>query len=102
MIFVTVPNEEVAVSIGKTLVTEKLIACANVVLGIRSIYSWQGKLEDSPEVLMVLKTTQACYPHVEKRLQELHPYDTPEIIAISANNVADKYSQWVVSSCLPR
>lgn len=100
MIFVTVPNEEVAARLGKTLVTEKLIACVNIISGIRSIYSWQGKLEDSSEALMIIKTTQACYPNVEKRLQELHPYDTPEIIAVSPKKVANTYSQWVMNSCI--
>lgn len=102
MIFVTVPNEEVAASLGKTLVTEKLIACVNVISGIRSIYSWQGKLEDTSEALLIIKTTQACYVNLAKRLQELHPYDIPEIIAVSPKEVAETYSQWVANNCKSR
>lgn len=100
LVFCTFPDAEQARQIGTSLVSAKLAACVNLVPGIESIYHWQGKVETSQEVLALFKTTTSCYPELEQRLIELHPYDVPEILAVSPNAVSPAYAQWVGNSTL--
>ena len=101
LVFCTFPDAEQARQIGTSLVNAKLAACVSLVPGIESIYHWQGKVETSQEVLALFKTTASCYPELEQRLIELHPYDVPEILAVSPNAVSPAYAQWVGDSTLP-
>jgi periplasmic divalent cation tolerance protein len=91
----TFPDVEVARRISGVLVEEGLVACANLLPGVESIYTWQGKRESGAEVLAVLKTTEAGFPALEKRLLELHPYEVPELIALPAVQAAAAYAAWV-------
>ncbi len=86
---------EVARRISGMLVEEGLVACVNLLPAVESIYTWQGKRETGMEVLAVLKTTQAGYAALEKRLLELHPYEVPELIALPAVQAAAGYAAWV-------
>jgi periplasmic divalent cation tolerance protein len=96
VVLCTVPNVEEARRIGRALVEEKLIACANLVLpGIESIYCWEGDIQTDTEVLMLLKTNNDAFPRLEARLAELHPYQVPEIVALAAQHVAQAYARWV-------
>lgn len=95
VVFVTVPNEDEAVKIAKTLVEEKLAGCVNILRGIRSIYSWQGKIEDDSELLMVIKTKTTLFKELEKRVKELHSYTVPEIIGIEINEGFKGYLDWL-------
>jgi periplasmic divalent cation tolerance protein len=61
VVFITAPNEEEAAGIARTLVEEKLAACVNIILGIRSIYSWEGRVEDDTEMLLIVKTREALF-----------------------------------------
>ena len=101
LVFCTFPDAEQARQIGTSLVNAKLAACVSLVPGIESIYHWQGKVETSQEVLALFKTTTSCYPELEQCLIELHPYDVPEILAVSPNAVSPAYAQWVGDSTLP-
>jgi periplasmic divalent cation tolerance protein len=98
LVFCTFPDGETAARIVRTLVGEKLAACGNLVPGVRSIYAWEGKIEDTPEVLVVLKTAGPAYARLEKRLLKLHPYDTPEIVAVEAGAAARAYAAWVAAA----
>ena len=89
------PDADTAAQIVRTLVEEKLIACGTIVPGARSIYAWDGKVEDKSEVLVLLKTVAPSYAKLEKRLLKLHPYQMPEIIAFEAGAVAKNYAAWV-------
>ena len=91
VVLVTVPNEETASALARDLVQERHAACVNILPNIRSIYTWEGKLEDESELLLVIKTVRACYKNLEQAIIERHPYDTPEIVALDAATVADKY-----------
>lgn len=95
VVFVTVPNEDEAVKIAKTLVEEKIAGCVNILRGIRSIYSWQGKIEDDSELLMVIKTKATLFKELEKRVKELHSYTVPEIIGIEINEGFKGYLDWL-------
>ncbi len=92
---VTVPTAELAEIIANKLVTERLAACVNILPGVRSIYSWKGKVEEAGELLLLIKTKRAHYAELEARIRELHSYDTPEIVAIEACAVFEKYLNWV-------
>src|SRR3954454_2257540 len=79
--FSTFPDAEAARRIARELVNEKLVACANILPQVESIYRWQGNVEQATEVLIVFKLTAARYLDFETRLKQMHPYDVPEIIA---------------------
>lgn len=95
VVFVTTPSEEEATKISKVLVEEKLAACINIVRNIRSIYSWQGKIEDESEALMIIKTKYELYEELEKRIKELHSYTVPEIIAVKIKKGSESYINWL-------
>ena len=94
VVFVTAPEDE-AVDLAKTLVEERLVACVNLVPGLRSIYWWQGKVEDEPEVLCIMKTRSNLFESLRDRVRELHSYEVEEIIAlpILAGNLP--YLNWI-------
>ena len=94
VVYVTAPEEE-AVDLAKTLVEERLVACVNLVPGLRSIYWWQGKVEDEPEVLCIMKTRSNLFESLRDRVRELHSYEVEEIIAlpILAGNLP--YLDWI-------
>ncbi|PIE19771.1 MAG: divalent-cation tolerance protein CutA [Proteobacteria bacterium] len=81
--------------IAKTVLEERLAACVNVVAGVTSLYRWKGQVQEDSESLLVLKTPRSCYPTLEKRLQQLHPYDVPEVLSLSVDAGADSYISWV-------
>jgi periplasmic divalent cation tolerance protein len=100
-VFVTVPSQEVATTLARTLVGEKLVACVNIVPGIRSIYAWQGEMCDEGELLCVLKTRRALFPAVEERVLDLHPYQVPEIIALPLTLAHSPYLGWLRDETRP-
>ena len=101
VVLCTFPTVEAARQIGTLLVEKQLAACVNLVPAIESIYRWQGKLETAAETLAIFKTSAAAYPDFERKLNELHPYDLPEIIAIAPEAVAATYAAWVLSETVP-
>ena len=101
LVLCTFPDAETAASVTRTLVEEKLAACGNIIPGVRSIYAWEGKVEDAAEVLVLFKTAPAAYARLEKRLLKLHPYDNPEIIAFEAGAAAKAYAAWVADAVRP-
>lgn len=95
VVYVTAQNEEEAAKIAKTLVAEKLAACVNIVKSIRSIYSWEGKIEDDSEVLMIAKTRKELFGWLKDRVKELHSYTVPEIIALPIIDSSEDYLNWI-------
>ena len=95
VVYITAPNEEEAAKIAIALVGERLAGCANIVKGIRSIYNWQGKIEDDPEVLMIVKTQRHLFEPLKKRVKELHSYTVPEVIAIPVVEGSEEYLAWL-------
>jgi periplasmic divalent cation tolerance protein len=98
LVFCTFPDADTAAAVTKTLVGEKLIACGTILPGARSIYEWEGKMEDATEVLVLFKTAGPAYAKLEKRLLKLHPYDMPEIVALEAGAASKGYAAWVASA----
>ena len=97
VVFSTFPSADKAAEVARTLVEERLVACVNVVPGVRSIYRWQGKLCDDSEVLAVIKTTSERADALVARLGQLHPYEVPEVLALPVSAGSAKYIDWVSS-----
>jgi periplasmic divalent cation tolerance protein len=94
VVYVTAPEDE-AVNLAKTLVEERLVACVNIVPGLRSIYWWQGIVEDEPEVLCVMKTRSNLFEALRDRVRELHSYEVAEIIALPILAGNPPYLDWI-------
>jgi periplasmic divalent cation tolerance protein len=95
VVLVTAPSAEAAAALARTLVEERLAACGNVVPAIRSIYRWEGKVQDEPEALLVLKTTRARFEALRARALALHPYQVPEVIALPVEAGSASYLAWL-------
>ncbi len=98
IVFITAPNKDDAAMIARALVETKLAACVNILENIRSIYTWQGKVEDDSEVLMTVKTRKELFGALSDKVMELHPYDVPEIIALPIVEGSKDYIQWIKDS----
>ncbi len=95
IVLVTAGSEEEAAAIGRTLVEERLAACANIVPHVRSIYRWKGAIHDEQEFLLIIKTRTSLFEAVQKRVKELHSYEVPEIIAFPIARGLPQYLEWV-------
>lgn len=95
IVFTTIDNEEDAIKLTKTLVKKRLAACAQVEGPITSIYWWEENLEQETEWKCTLKTAAALYQDLEAELIRIHPYDTPEIIAVPVVQGNQDYLGWM-------
>lgn len=100
VVLVTVPSREDGERIAEALVGESLAACVNLVGPIRSIYRWQGAVCRDDEHLLLIKTTPARYAELEARVLALHTYENPEVIALSVEQGAAAYLEWIGKSVL--
>jgi periplasmic divalent cation tolerance protein len=98
VVMVTAPSAEVGERIAAAVVPEHLAACVNIVPGLRSIFVWQGKVEDEREVLLLMKTRADRLGALEARVRELHPYTVPEFIALPVVAGHRPYLAWVADS----
>lgn len=94
---VTTPPDR-ALAIAEALVERELVACVNIVAGVRSVYRWKGAVEHDDESLLVLKTTRAALPALEAALGELHPYETFELVALDVAAGAPAYLDWIAGA----
>ncbi len=97
VVFVTAPDVETAQKIARAWVDAHLVACVNMVPGITSIYRFEGRVEESSEVLLVAKTSADRIAELEASLAALHPYQVPEFVVIDAAHVAPGYAAWIAS-----
>lgn len=98
VVLTTVVSPEEAARLGRTLVEERLAACATVVPGIESIYHWQGKVESSAETLLLLKTGPEQVAALEERLHALHSYEVPEFLVLDVESGSRRYLDWLETS----
>ncbi len=101
VVLVTAPDTDTAVRLGRALVEEQLAACANILPGVRSIYRWQGAVHDDAEVLLIIKTTATVQERLTQRMLALHPYDTPEVVALPIVAGSDSYLRWIAAQIAP-
>jgi periplasmic divalent cation tolerance protein len=95
LILCTVPDRETGLKLSRSLLKQGLAACINLTSPITSVYHWQGHLEESEEILLLIKTTTQQYKDVEAVLRAQHPYELPEIIAVPVEQGLEDYLNWV-------
>jgi periplasmic divalent cation tolerance protein len=98
IVLCTTPDRETAELIADTLVSQQLAACVNILPGVTSVYRWQGAIEHSEELLLIIKTSQTVWPMLEAQIQALHPYELPEIVAVPIKTGEAEYIQWLENS----
>ena len=97
-VFSTTPDVTAAERIADALVSEKRVACVNIISGMKSVYRWKQAIQHDEEVLMVMKTRRKHWKALEKRIRELHSYEVPEIIALSIYRGSEEYLNWIYTS----
>ncbi len=95
IVWVTVPDHETALRLAHQVVDENLAACANIIPGLTSIYTWKGKKEKSHEELLMIKTRSALVEAIITRIKAFHPYEVPEIIAVPIAQGEAAYLRWI-------
>jgi periplasmic divalent cation tolerance protein len=101
IVFTTFASEADAARVARALLEERLVACANLLPGGRSIYRWQDEVKDEREVVVLMKTRKQDWSALVSRLHDLHPYDTPECVAVRIAAGAPKYMAWLDASLAP-
>ena len=92
------PDRAVALQIARALVEQKLAACVSILAECTSVYRWQGRIESAGEVPLLIKTRAALYAEVEATIRRLHPYELPEIVAVSIVRGSSDYLDWITAS----
>jgi periplasmic divalent cation tolerance protein len=100
-VYMTFPDKDTASRIARTLVEERVAACANILAGAESIYWWNGAVEQATECICICKTSDEAYPALEARVRELHPYDTPCVVALPLERGAASFLRWIEEETLP-
>jgi len=99
--YITAPSEAEAARIGRVLVEERLAACVNILPGMRSIYRWQGRVEESTEAVLIAKTRAERFTALSARVRTLHPYELPCITALRVEAGDAGYLDWIRHESLP-
>lgn len=95
IVLTTCPDAETAGRIARALVEERLAACVNILPPMRSVYRWKGQVEEASELLLVIKSVTAQFAALRDRLQALHPYELPEIVAVPILDGLPEYLAWL-------
>lgn len=95
LVYTTFGNAADAERVGRELVTARLAACVNIGAPMRSIYEWQGELEENPEIPVLIKSTMPRREALIARLVDLHPYDTPAVLVLSVDSPAAEFTAWL-------
>jgi periplasmic divalent cation tolerance protein len=98
VVLVTAPDVKAARALARAALAARLIACANLVPRLESHYWWKGKMESSAEVLLIMKTTQVKLRLLEELFLRKHPYDMPEILALTVERGTRRYLDWLAGS----
>jgi periplasmic divalent cation tolerance protein len=98
IVFVSAPSEKEAKKITQALLKAKLVACVNIIKGIKSFFWWQGNVTQAREVMLVIKTRKALFAKVERIVRKHHSYEVPEIISFSLEDIAVDYRRWLDES----
>jgi periplasmic divalent cation tolerance protein len=101
LVLTTFEREEDAVRVVRALIEERLIACGNLLPNARSLYRWKGAIEETREIVVLMKTRKQDWAALLSRLHELHPYETPECVALRVAAGAPKYLAWLEAALEP-
>jgi periplasmic divalent cation tolerance protein len=95
LVLTNLPDRNSAQNIAHKLIENQAAACVNMLAECSSVYRWQGKVESASEIPLLIKTTRSAYPRVEELIRMYHPYELPEIIAVSVAAGLPAYLEWV-------
>lgn len=95
VVLITTASDEEAQKIGRMLVEEGLVACANIIPAVRSIFRWEGQVTEEQEALLILKSVSEAFDSLEAKVKAHHSYDVPEIIALPIQTGSESYMEWV-------
>ncbi|HEY4541122.1 MAG TPA: divalent-cation tolerance protein CutA [Noviherbaspirillum sp.] len=95
LVLTNVPDSAIAEAITRELVGTGLAACVNQLSGVRSVYRWEGAIEEANEVMLLIKSESCRYAEIEETILRLHPYQVPEILVFSAAGGLPAYLKWV-------
>ena len=98
VVIITTPNKEEAVKIVRSLLKERLIACANILGPVSSLFWWQGKIDEENEFLVFMKSHKSLFERLSERVTEIHSYEVPEIIALPIIEGSPPYLKWLKTS----
>ena len=101
VVLVTAGSSKEGERLARALVEERLAACVNRIKGIQSIYRWQGQVEQSEEEMLIIKTRRELFDPLKKRVQELHSYSVPEVIALPILDGGESYLRWLDDELTP-
>ncbi|HXE40311.1 MAG TPA: divalent-cation tolerance protein CutA [Azonexus sp.] len=100
LVITNCPDEASANAIALAVVEARLAACVNILPRVQSVYRWQGAVESTSEIPLLIKTTAANYPALEQAIAKLHPYEVPEIIALPIAQGLPAYLNWVAAETI--
>jgi len=100
LVVVNCPDEDAANTLALAVVEARLAACVNILPRAQSIYHWEGKVESTTEIPLLIKSTAANYPALERTIRENHPYEVPEIIGLPVTRGLPEYLNWVAAETL--
>ncbi len=95
LVLTTLPDAATAHALAAALVEQRLAACVSLLPDCHSVYRWQGRIENAEEIPLLIKTRAARYPALEQAIRSMHPYTTPEIIALPVSHGLPDYLAWV-------
>lgn len=98
LVYCTCPDRHSAETIARHLVEQRLAACVNLVPGVHSVYRWRGNVEESEELMLVIKARESALTEVEAAVAALHPYELPELLAVPVTGGAEPYLTWLEES----
>ena len=97
VVLTTLPDSDSAVKLAEALVNGHAAACVHILPGGQSVYRWKGKIERASECTLLIKSTEAVYPLLERVILENHPYELPEILALPAVRGLERYLAWIAA-----
>lgn len=101
LVLVTAPSADKAAELARTVVEEQLAACGNILPGLRSIYRWEGQVQDDAEALILFKTRASLFDALRSRIVALHPYQVPEVLRVDVADGHAPYLAWILESTRP-
>jgi periplasmic divalent cation tolerance protein len=101
IVLTTCGNAADAERIARALLERRLAACVNIIPGIRSLYHWQGRIEDDAELLLIIKTTSGAVESLKAAIREAHPYDVPEMVVVQIEDGSQAYLDWIGANVRP-
>jgi len=101
LVFTNLPDRDAAQTLAAALVESRVAACVSILAPCRSVYRWQGALQHDEEHPLLIKTTAERYPALEAEIRRRHPYELPEIVAVSIESGLPEYLAWLVAETKP-